>query len=95
MSEFWKAFLLTLKLVIDSWSESGSAVVKAGLVTMACRGGAYTDEATQQSKTLQPHLELRAATIYSGTGPLTILASPLSYCTAEFTGKSLVLYGSL
>jgi hypothetical protein len=37
-----------------------------------------TDEATQQSKTLQPHLELRAATIYSGTGPLTILASPLS-----------------
>jgi hypothetical protein len=28
MSEFWKAFLLMLKLVIDSWSESGSAVVK-------------------------------------------------------------------
>ena len=56
----------------------GVTSIPAGLVTMACRGGAYTDEATQQSKTLQPHLELRAATIYSGTGPLTILASPLS-----------------
>jgi hypothetical protein len=33
---------------------------------------------TPISKILQPHLELRAATIYSGTGPLTILASPLS-----------------
>ena len=56
----------------------GVTSIPAGLVTMTCRGGTYTDEATQQSKILQPHLELRAATIYSGTGPLTILASPLS-----------------
>jgi hypothetical protein len=51
--------------------------IPAGLVTMACTGGTYTDEATQTPNTLAPSL-MRAATIYSGTGPLTILASPLS-----------------
>jgi hypothetical protein len=38
----------------------GVTSIPAGLVTMACRGGAYTDEATQQSKTLQPHLFMAA-----------------------------------
>jgi hypothetical protein len=55
----------------------GVTSIPAGLVTMTCRGGTYTDEATQQSNTPTPSL-MRAATIYSGTGPLTILASPLS-----------------
>ncbi|CAC9517393.1 hypothetical protein [uncultured Gammaproteobacteria bacterium] len=51
--------------------------IPAGLVTMACRGGTYTDEATQIPNTSAPSL-MRAVTFYSGTGPLTILASPLS-----------------
>ncbi len=50
--------------------------IPAGLVTMACRGGTYTDEATGVAGTAAP--TVRAATIYSGTGPLTLLASPLS-----------------
>jgi hypothetical protein len=59
--------------------------IPAGLVTMACRGGAYTDEATQQSKTLQPHLELRAATIYSGTGRDWVVI--LSVVKRDFTNS--------
>ena len=50
--------------------------IPAGLVTMACGGGTYTDEATGVAGTAAP--TVRAATIYSGTGPLTLLASPLS-----------------
>ncbi|SSC09833.1 inverse autotransporter beta domain-containing protein, partial [thiotrophic endosymbiont of Bathymodiolus puteoserpentis (Logatchev)] len=50
--------------------------IPAGLVTMTCTGGTYTDEATQTN--ISAPAELRAATIYSGTGSLTILASPLS-----------------
>lgn len=43
---------------------------------MACTGGTYTDEATGVAGTAAP--TVHAATIYSGTGPLTLLASPLS-----------------
>ncbi|VVH51708.1 hypothetical protein BPUTSESOX_1109, partial [uncultured Gammaproteobacteria bacterium] len=50
--------------------------IPAGLVTMACTGGTYTDEATGVAGTAAP--TVHAATIYSGTGPLTLLASPLS-----------------
>jgi hypothetical protein len=46
----------------------GVTSIPAGLVTMACREGTYTDEATQQPNTQAPSL-MRAATIYSGTGP--------------------------
>ncbi|WP_162262071.1 inverse autotransporter beta domain-containing protein [Bathymodiolus septemdierum thioautotrophic gill symbiont] len=53
-----------------------SLSIPAGLVTMSCTGGTYTDEATNAAGTVAA--TLRVATIYSGTGPLTILASPLS-----------------
>jgi hypothetical protein len=86
MSEFWKAFLLMLKLVIDSWSERGDngqvdlkgiALIPRGLVSVACKGGTYTDEATGKLIDLG-QMVIRAATIYSGTGPLMMLSSPLS-----------------
>ncbi len=65
----------------------GITSIPAGLVTMACTGGTYTDEATQIPGTSAPSL-LRAATIYPGTGPLTILASPLSEIAYRMTDTS-------
>ncbi|WP_162262072.1 inverse autotransporter beta domain-containing protein [Bathymodiolus septemdierum thioautotrophic gill symbiont] len=53
-----------------------SLSIPAGLVTMSCTGGTYTDEATGQ--TVDPAPTLRVVKKYSGTGPLTIIASPLS-----------------
>ncbi|WP_162262077.1 inverse autotransporter beta domain-containing protein [Bathymodiolus septemdierum thioautotrophic gill symbiont] len=53
-----------------------SLSIPAGLVTMSCTGGTYTDEATNAAGTVAA--TLRAATIYSGTGPLNLFASPLS-----------------
>jgi len=52
-----------------------SVVIPAGLVTMTCTGGSYTDEATGSTI---PAPTFRAATIYSGTGELTLITSPLS-----------------
>ncbi|NYT27762.1 MAG: inverse autotransporter beta domain-containing protein [Candidatus Thiodubiliella endoseptemdiera] len=52
-----------------------SVVIPAGLVTMTCTGGSYTDEATGSTI---PAPMFRAATIYSGTGELTLITSPLS-----------------
>ncbi len=50
-------------------------VLSAGLITMTCTGGTYTDKATGVV-TNAP--DLRAAKIYSGTGSFTLIASPLS-----------------
>jgi len=47
----------------------------SGLITVTCGGGTYTDEATGES-TNGP--TLRAAIVYSGTGGLTLIASPLT-----------------
>ena len=63
--------------------------IPEGLVTMACRNGTYTDEATQIPNTPAPIL-MRAATFYSGTGPLTILASPLSEVAYQMAGTNIV-----
>jgi hypothetical protein len=49
--------------------------LSAGLISMTCEEGTYTDEATT---TLTNAPTLRAATIYSGEGALTLIASPLS-----------------
>ena len=52
-----------------------SVNVSAGLVRMTCTGGTYTDEATGVAANAPT---VHAATIYSGTGDLTLIASPLS-----------------
>jgi hypothetical protein len=49
---------------------------KKSLYYSICTGGSYTDEATGQ--TVDPAPTLHAAKVYSGTGDLTIIASPLS-----------------
>ncbi|VVH63002.1 hypothetical protein BSPWISOX_1910 [uncultured Gammaproteobacteria bacterium] len=55
----------------------GIALIPRGLVSVACKGGTYTDEATGKLIDLG-QMVIRAATIYSGTGPLMMLSSPLS-----------------
>ncbi len=52
-----------------------NVVLSAGLISMECVGGTYTDEATGVSTSAPT---IRAATIYSGTGEFTLIASPLS-----------------
>ena len=52
-----------------------NVVLPTGLVYSSCRGGTYTDEATRQA-TNAPNI--RAAVIYSGTGELSLFASPIS-----------------
>ncbi|WXT99324.1 MAG: hypothetical protein Ctma_0020 [Catillopecten margaritatus gill symbiont] len=54
-----------------------NVVLHAGLVSSSCNAiGTYIDEATGVTTTSSP--VLRAAKIYSGTGDLILLASPLS-----------------
>jgi uncharacterized repeat protein (TIGR02543 family) len=61
----------------------------AGLTTLSCpAGGTYIDE-TDGSTEIPTDEVQRAATIYSGSGPLTLIASPLSeiaYGLADATG---------
>ncbi|SMN17479.1 hypothetical protein CRYPA_1949 [uncultured Candidatus Thioglobus sp.] len=52
-----------------------NVVLPTGLVYSSCSGGTYTDEATGQA-TNAPNI--RAAVIYSGTGKLSLFASPIS-----------------
>ena len=47
----------------------------SGLITMTCSGGTYIDEATGITTNAPT---VRAETVYSGTGGLTLIASPLS-----------------
>jgi hypothetical protein len=49
----------------------GIALIPRGLVSVACKGGTYTDEATGKLIDLG-QMVIRAATIYSGTGPLIV-----------------------
>ncbi|WXT99328.1 MAG: hypothetical protein Ctma_0024 [Catillopecten margaritatus gill symbiont] len=54
-----------------------NVVLPTGLISSSCNAiGTYIDEATGVTTTSSP--VLRAAKIYSGTGSLTLLASPLS-----------------
>ncbi|SMN13699.1 Probable aggregation factor core protein MAFp3, isoform C [Bathymodiolus heckerae thiotrophic gill symbiont] len=52
-----------------------NVVLPTGLVYSSCSDGTYTDEATGQA-TNAPNI--RAAVIYSGTGELSLFASPIS-----------------
>jgi FimV-like protein len=63
-----------------------NVVFPAGLVTMSCTGGTYTDEATGKA-TNAPNL--RAGVIYSGTGDVIIMASPLSEIAYQLAGTNL------
>jgi hypothetical protein len=63
-----------------------NVVIPNGLVYSVCTGGQYTDEATGVN-TSAP--STRAAMIYSGTGDLALLASPLSEIAYQLAGTNL------
>ncbi|BBB22669.1 hypothetical protein CVPH_0625 [Abyssogena phaseoliformis symbiont OG214] len=65
-----------------------NARVAAGLVTLSCTGGEYTDEAT--SVVINPAPSIRAAAIYSRTGVVQILASPLSEVAYQLAGGTAI-----
>ncbi|WPE16789.1 invasin domain 3-containing protein [Candidatus Thioglobus autotrophicus] len=65
-----------------------NVVLATGLVSISCNAiGTYTDEATGVTTTSSP--VLRAAKIYSGTGNLTLLASPLSEIAYQLASGDL------
>ena len=65
-----------------------NVVLATGLVSVSCNAiGTYTDEATGVTTTSSP--VLRAAKIYSGTGNLTLLASPLSEIAYQLAENDL------
>ena len=59
----------------DGLVSLSNVVLPSGLVYSECTGGAYTDEATGDS-VVAP--KIRSAIIYSGTGGVTMVATPLS-----------------
>jgi uncharacterized protein (TIGR02145 family) len=59
-------------------------IMSKGLVSIKCIGGSYVDEAT--GKTVNPAPTLNAATIYSGTGDLSLIVSPLSEIAYQLAG---------
>jgi uncharacterized protein (TIGR02145 family) len=59
-------------------------IIPKGLVSIRCIGGSYTDEAT--GKTIDEAPTLNAATIYSGTGDLSLIVTPLSEIAYQLTG---------
>jgi hypothetical protein len=63
-----------------------NVVIPPGLVYSVCTGGYYYDEATGE-KTDAPIT--RAAMIYSGTGDVVLLASPLSEIAYQLAGTNL------
>ena len=59
----------------DGLVSLSNVVLPSGLVYLECTGGEYTDEATGDN-VVAP--KIRAAIIYSGTGGVTMVATPLS-----------------
>jgi uncharacterized protein YjdB len=79
----------TAPATVDGLATLNVTSLPAGLTTLSCpAGGTYTDE-TDGSTGRATTAVQRAATIYSGSGPLTLIASPLSeiaYGLADATG---------
>jgi hypothetical protein len=70
----------------DGMVTLSNVVLPTGFVYSACAGGTYIDEATGIT-TSGPNL--RAGTIYSGTGDEIILASPVSEIAYQLAGDDL------
>jgi hypothetical protein len=71
---------------LDGTVTLSNVVMPTGLVYSKCTGGQYTDEATGYI-TSAP--DLRAAMIYSGTGNVIIVSSPLSEIAYQLASTNL------
>jgi hypothetical protein len=64
-----------------------SVTLPVGLISMTCVGGSYTDEAT--GVLVNPAPTLRSGVIYSGTGDLVLVVSPLSEIAYQLAAGDL------